>query len=112
MQSEVFQFFIYFYVTFYYLENLLSCAMLRIAGHEAVYQTIPVRTITFCTGIEYCRGKTATFPLPNDDLSKDQELLKSWSYERSKKKNWHYFSNFSFKIWIGARTNSEVSTRF
>ena len=52
---------------------------------QLVYHTIPVQTIAFCTGIKYCRGKTATYPLPNDDLSKDQELLKSWSYERSKK---------------------------
>ena len=60
----------------YMYMQLLKCGM-RVAGRELVYQTIPVRTIAFCTGIEYCRGKTATFPLPNDDLSKDQELLKS-----------------------------------
>jgi hypothetical protein len=47
-------------------------------GREVVYlYTITVRTIAFCTGIKYCKGKTATFPLPNDDLSKDQELLQS-----------------------------------
>ena len=69
---------------FLFLVPLLNWTM-RIAGAELVYQTIPVRTIAFCTGIKYCRGKTATFPLTNDDLSKDQELLKSWSYERSKK---------------------------
>ena len=32
--------------------TLLNCAM-RVAGRELVYQTIPFRTIAFCTGIEY-----------------------------------------------------------
>ena len=64
--------------------TLLNCAM-WVAGAELVYQTIRVRTIAFCTVIKYYRGKTARFPLLNDDLSKDQELLMSWSYERSKK---------------------------
>jgi hypothetical protein len=59
---------------------IVNC-VIRVAGRELVYHTIPVRTIAFYTGIEYSRGKIAIFPLPNDDLSEDQELLKSWSCE-------------------------------
>ena len=71
---------------------------MRIAGDKLVYLTIPVRTIDFCTGIKYCRGKTATFPLPNGYLSKDHELLKSWSYERSKKTLALFFKFFNFNL--------------
>ena len=60
--------------------DFVNCAI-RIAGIELVYHTIPFRTIAFYTGIEYLRGKKATFPLSNDDLSEDQELLRSWSCE-------------------------------
>ena len=60
--------------------DFVNC-VIRVAGRELVYHTIPVRTIAFYTGIEYSRGKIAIFPLPNDDLSEDQELLRSWSCE-------------------------------
>ena len=60
--------------------DIVNC-VIRVAGRELVYHTIPVRTIAFYTGIEYSRGKIAIFPLPNDNLSEDQELLRSWSCE-------------------------------
>ena len=62
------------------MSEIVNCVR-RVAGRELVYHTIPVRTIAFYTGIEYSRGKIAIFPLPNDNLSEDQELPKSWSCE-------------------------------
>ena len=60
--------------------GLVNC-VIRVAGRKLVYHTIPVRTTAFYTGIEYSRGKIAIFPLPNDDLSEDQGLPRSWSCE-------------------------------
>ena len=61
-------------------EEIVNC-VIRVTGRELVHHTIPVRTIAFYTGIEYSRGKIAIVPIPNDDLSEDQELRRSWSCE-------------------------------
>ena len=60
--------------------TIVNC-VIWVAGRKLVYHTIPVGTIAFYTGIEYSRGKIAIFPLPNDDLSEDQGLPRSWSCE-------------------------------
>ena len=53
--------------------SIVNC-VIRTVGGELVYHTITVSTVHLSHGNRYSRGKTAIFPVPDDDISEYQEL--------------------------------------